>query len=372
MFMPKDHVAGTAVDHDGERWDAVQSRRRESRRRLRVRRALDRRLLPALVRGTPAPAPQRRVLRCARAARAAGYRACKRCDPDGSSTREKQVQAILAALPPDRAGGGAHVARDACAQGRTERVPLPPAVQGRHGRHAARLPPRAPDRAAERHAQGQPVGHRRDLRRRLQLRRALLRPRRRTARHDREQLSPRRRRRGDPLRGADLRARPRAGRRDRAAACARSSSATPWPNSRRACTNAFPRRSSARPTPSSAPGCSACSITCRRPLSPSSPQLDLPLDVRGTAFQQQVWKALREIPAGTTSTYTAVAEKIGRPSAVRAVAQAIASNPVAVAVPAIACCAATARSAATAGAWSARNSCWSTSSARPAQPKGPR
>ena len=43
--------------------------------------------------------------------------------------------------------------------------------------------------------------------------------------------------------------------------------------------------------------------------------------------------ALREIPAGTTSTYTAVAEKIGRPSAVRAVAQAIASNPVAVAVP---------------------------------------
>ena len=62
-------------------------------------------------------------------------------------------------------------------------------------------------------------------------------------------------------------------------------------------------------------------------------RLDLPLDVRGTAFQQQVWKALREIPAGTTWTYTAVAEKVGRPSAVRAVGQAIASNPVAVVVP---------------------------------------
>jgi AraC family transcriptional regulator of adaptative response/methylated-DNA-[protein]-cysteine methyltransferase len=62
-------------------------------------------------------------------------------------------------------------------------------------------------------------------------------------------------------------------------------------------------------------------------------QLDLPLDVRGTAFQQQVWKALRDVPAGTTTSYTAVAQTIGRPSAVRAVAQAIASNVVAVAVP---------------------------------------
>jgi AraC family transcriptional regulator of adaptative response/methylated-DNA-[protein]-cysteine methyltransferase len=61
--------------------------------------------------------------------------------------------------------------------------------------------------------------------------------------------------------------------------------------------------------------------------------LDLPLDVRGTAFQQRVWQALREIPAGATATYTDIAERIGAPTAVRAVAQACASNAIAVAIP---------------------------------------
>jgi AraC family transcriptional regulator of adaptative response/methylated-DNA-[protein]-cysteine methyltransferase len=61
--------------------------------------------------------------------------------------------------------------------------------------------------------------------------------------------------------------------------------------------------------------------------------LDLPLDVRGTAFQQRVWQALREIPAGRTSTYTKIAERIGAPKAVRAVARACASNALAVAIP---------------------------------------
>jgi len=61
--------------------------------------------------------------------------------------------------------------------------------------------------------------------------------------------------------------------------------------------------------------------------------LDLPLDVRGTAFQQRVWRALRAIPAGTTASYAEVARKIGAPRAVRAVARAIASNPIAVAIP---------------------------------------
>jgi AraC family transcriptional regulator of adaptative response/methylated-DNA-[protein]-cysteine methyltransferase len=60
---------------------------------------------------------------------------------------------------------------------------------------------------------------------------------------------------------------------------------------------------------------------------------DLPLDVRGTAFQQRVWKALREIPAGTTVSYSELAERIGAPKSVRAVAQACAANPVAVAIP---------------------------------------
>ncbi|SDK99888.1 AraC family transcriptional regulator, regulatory protein of adaptative response / methylated-DNA-[protein]-cysteine methyltransferase [Modicisalibacter muralis] len=61
--------------------------------------------------------------------------------------------------------------------------------------------------------------------------------------------------------------------------------------------------------------------------------LDLPLDVRGTAFQQRVWQALREIPVGETASYAAIAERIGSPRAVRAVAQACAANALAVAIP---------------------------------------
>lgn len=65
---------------------------------------------------------------------------------------------------------------------------------------------------------------------------------------------------------------------------------------------------------------------------PSSP-LTLPLDVRGTAFQQKVWQALREIPPGETLSYAQLAEKIGAPSAARAVASACAQNSLAVAIP---------------------------------------
>ena len=61
--------------------------------------------------------------------------------------------------------------------------------------------------------------------------------------------------------------------------------------------------------------------------------LDLPLDVRGTAFQQRVWQALREIPAGSTASYTKLAARIGAPTAVRAVARACATNALAVAIP---------------------------------------
>ncbi len=62
-------------------------------------------------------------------------------------------------------------------------------------------------------------------------------------------------------------------------------------------------------------------------------ELDLPLDVAASAFQAKVWRALRAIPAGTTRTYAQVAKAIGRPSATRAVAGAIAANPVAVVLP---------------------------------------
>ncbi|TDF77641.1 bifunctional DNA-binding transcriptional regulator/O6-methylguanine-DNA methyltransferase Ada [Pseudomonas sp. H9] len=61
--------------------------------------------------------------------------------------------------------------------------------------------------------------------------------------------------------------------------------------------------------------------------------LDLPLDLRGTAFQERVWQALRSIPAGTTASYAEIAQRIGSPKAVRAVAQACAANALAVAIP---------------------------------------
>jgi AraC family transcriptional regulator of adaptative response/methylated-DNA-[protein]-cysteine methyltransferase len=62
-------------------------------------------------------------------------------------------------------------------------------------------------------------------------------------------------------------------------------------------------------------------------------EFKLPLDVRGTAFQQRVWQALRDIPAGKTASYRDIAAKIGAPAAVRAVAGACASNRIAVAIP---------------------------------------
>lgn len=61
--------------------------------------------------------------------------------------------------------------------------------------------------------------------------------------------------------------------------------------------------------------------------------LDLPLDIRGTAFQQRVWQALQKIPAGLTVSYSDIAELIGSPAAVRAVASACAANKLAVAIP---------------------------------------
>ena len=62
-------------------------------------------------------------------------------------------------------------------------------------------------------------------------------------------------------------------------------------------------------------------------------RLDLPLDIRGTAFQQRVWAALQAIPPGKTATYTEIARAIGQPKAVRAVAQACGANPLAIAIP---------------------------------------
>lgn len=63
------------------------------------------------------------------------------------------------------------------------------------------------------------------------------------------------------------------------------------------------------------------------------PHVELPLDIRGTAFQQRVWQALRQIPYGETRSYSEVAEALGQPAATRAVASAIANNHIAVVIP---------------------------------------
>lgn len=68
-------------------------------------------------------------------------------------------------------------------------------------------------------------------------------------------------------------------------------------------------------------------------LDQPQPALGLPLDIRGTAFQRQVWSALQQIPPGSTMSYAEVAEAIGKPNATRAVAGACAANTLAVAIP---------------------------------------
>ena len=65
----------------------------------------------------------------------------------------------------------------------------------------------------------------------------------------------------------------------------------------------------------------------------SADAAELPLDIQGTAFQERVWRALRDIPRGATASYAEIAARIGAPKAVRAVAQACAANPAAVAIP---------------------------------------
>jgi AraC family transcriptional regulator of adaptative response/methylated-DNA-[protein]-cysteine methyltransferase len=70
-----------------------------------------------------------------------------------------------------------------------------------------------------------------------------------------------------------------------------------------------------------------------RYLDGRQPQLDLPLDVQATAFQSRVYEALRAIPYGSTRSYSQVAQAIGQPTAVRAVAHACATNPVALVIP---------------------------------------
>lgn len=84
-----------------------------------------------------------------------------------------------------------------------------------------------------------------------------------------------------------------------------------------------------RPSPALGPLAAAARAVAEiKPLPP-----DLPVDIRGTAFQWRVWRALTRIPRGETRSYAQVAKAIGRPSAVRAVARACATNPLSLVVP---------------------------------------
>lgn len=68
-------------------------------------------------------------------------------------------------------------------------------------------------------------------------------------------------------------------------------------------------------------------------LNGRQPHLDLPLDVRATAFQRRVWQELRAIPYGSTRSYSDIARALGQPNAVRAVGRACATNPVSLVIP---------------------------------------
>ncbi len=268
----------------------------------------------------------------AAAAEQAGYRACKRCEPDLATPRpDPQAAAIAAATeyltrarirthPPRRPG-----------QGHRRRPPHPPAWLPPRARRLARRVRQAPSaspasktRCAPQTAKPQrssctavarrQAHHRRHLRSRLRLLQPPLRVQQRRARHDPAHHA----RRAAPACSSATPPRPA-----RSAACwspprppasAPSPSAATTPNSSPICASA-----STRPNSSPAKGNTGwladavafvASQTTEHPLAAT-----FPLDVRATAFQQRVWKALQQIPRGQTRSYSDVARELGRPTA---------------------------------------------------------
>ena len=117
--------------------------------------------------------------------------------------------------------------------------------------------------------------------------------------------------------------------RRRSAACARSSSATTRPHSVRRLRDRFPGAE----LEAAGPGFVRVLERVVAFVEAPARALELPLDIRGTAFQQRVWDALRQVPPGRTVGYAELAARIGRPEAARAVAGACAANALAVAIP---------------------------------------
>ena len=230
----------------------------------------------------------------AEAAERAGYRACKRCRPDKLGAPDPQGRGGQAGVRTDRGGRGGALARRPCGERGLEPVPFPSRVQENHRRDAEGLCRADAGAPRGRQAAHGGDGHRSDLRRRVQLFEPLLRERGGAARHDAE--------RGPARRGKARRSASRSARRRSARcwsprptrACARSCSATiptSWCATFRTASRA---PSSWAATRRSSAWSRKWSGWSRRPVS----GLDLPLDIRGTAFQERVWAGAPRHPAG--------------------------------------------------------------------------
>ena len=299
------------------------------RRKVLLRRPHDRRLLPAELRVAGGQARERLVLFVRRGGGAGGVPRLQALPARQAWRARSKGGGGQAGVRTDRGGGRSAQARPARGEGGHEPVPFPSRVQESHRRDAEGLC-RA-DAGAPRGRRLAHGGddHRGDLRRRVQLFEPLLRERCGAARHDAERDPARGERRGDPLRRSARRRLARCWWPRPTKACARSCSATIPTSWRASFRIASLAPSSWAAIPSSSAWSRKSSGWWRRPVRAS----DLPLDIRGTAFQERVWQALRAIPPGRTATYAEIARAVGRPKAARAVAQACAANPLAIAIP---------------------------------------
>ena len=264
---------------------------------------------PASIAGRAAPPgpPNARTCRSTprrEAAARAGYRACKRCRPDKLGASDPKVEAVRRACEMIAAAEEAPKLADLAAG-----AGMSPFHFHRLFKKVAGVTPKAyaaqmQARRARRRLRTARDGHRGDLRRGVQLLEPLLRESCGSARHDAERGPARGKGRGDPLRDRPGVAWRGAGGRDRQGRVrdhARRRSRRRWRASFR---TVFRAQSSSAATRSS----SAWSRG-RRPRRGAGERLDLPLDIRGTAFQERVWQALRAIPAGKTATYAEIAER---------------------------------------------------------------
>ena len=341
---------------DDARWAAVLGARSRGRRPVRLCRQLDRHLLPAVVPEPPAPPRPRRVLRRASRRTRGGIPRVQALQAGcgrrrtGSLGREDPAR-LRVSLERRGSSLAGH------ARGAPRRQPVPPAaqLQAARRRHAARIRGRLPAAQGE----GAPAAGGRRSPARCS-----------TPATDRAAASTSARCRSSGWR-----------RRSIAAAAPACRSAT-RSSTRRTLARPAARRGDAARRVRGGDGIARtrarrvrCRASIRRPRSAAdagalaqwtkailahlagrAPRLDLPLDVQATAFQWQVWQALASIPYGETRTYSDVAAAIGKPRAVRAVARACATNPVALAIPCHRVVPPPAARAATGGARSGRRS----------------